>query len=88
MSIENNPASVTKQALAALASAIEAKGHKREYAEAMAASIIFQADLDLRNAQLANLLGWLKQEHEEIYESALSVVESTRQEFENRVSRG
>ncbi|MFM7560715.1 hypothetical protein [Cylindrospermopsis raciborskii] len=54
----------------------------------MAASIIFQADLDLRNAQLANLLGWLKQEHEEIYESALSVVEGTRQEFENRVSRG
>ena len=41
MSIENNSASVTKQALAALASAIEAQGHKREYAEAMAASIIF-----------------------------------------------
>ncbi|MBD2139583.1 hypothetical protein H6F32_18945 [Anabaena sp. FACHB-1237] len=88
MSIEGNPASVTKQALVALANAIEAKGHKREYAEAMAASVIFQADLDLRNAQIANLLAWLKQEHHEIYESALSIVEKTRLEFETRVSRG
>jgi hypothetical protein len=54
----------------------------------MATSIIFQTDLDLRNAQIANLLAWLKQEHNDIYPSALDVVGKTSEEFERRVQEG
>jgi hypothetical protein len=54
----------------------------------MATSIIFQTDLDLRNAQIANLLGWLQQEHNDIYPLALDVVGKTSAEFERRVRQG
>ena len=51
----------------------------------MATAAIFQADLELRNAQLSRLLAWLKQEHADVYPGALALVESTREEFEKRV---
>ncbi|MFM7368053.1 MAG: hypothetical protein ACKO2Z_09680, partial [Sphaerospermopsis kisseleviana] len=41
-----------------------------------------------RNAQLARLLAWLKEEHNSIYPSALAIVENTCKEFENRVTKG
>jgi hypothetical protein len=64
------------------------QGHPPQYAHAMAASVIFQEDLDLRNAQLANLLDWLKEEHHNIYPLALAVVEKTRSDFERQVQEG
>jgi hypothetical protein len=88
MSIENTSVSVTQQALAALIDALIKQGHPPQYAQAMATSIIFQADLDLRNAQLARLLGWLKEEHDDVYPLALDIIEKTRKEFENRVTEG
>jgi hypothetical protein len=88
MSIENTPASAPQQALAALVDALTKQGHPPQYAQAMATSIIFQTDLDLRNAQLARLLAWLKEEHNSIYPSALNIVENTCKEFENRVTKG
>ncbi|MBE9057134.1 hypothetical protein [Sphaerospermopsis sp. LEGE 08334] len=88
MSIENTSASVSQQALAALIDALVQQGHPPQYAQAMATSIIFQTDLDLRNAQLARLLAWLKEEHNSIYSSALAIVENTCNEFENRVTKG
>lgn len=62
-----------------------AQGHPAEYAQHMATAAIFQADLELRNAQMARLLSWLKQEHTDIYEEAVALMESTREEFEQRV---
>ncbi len=79
---------VKQAALSALTAALEAQGHPSEYAPFMATSIIFQADLDLRNAQISRLAGWLKQEHPEVYREALSLIESTREEFEKRVRQG
>lgn len=88
MSTEGNPANVPQEALTALVDSLVRQGHPRQYAEAMATSIIFQTDLDLRNAQIANLLGWLKQEHTDIYPLALDVVGKTSAEFERRVRQG
>ncbi|MFM5888815.1 MAG: hypothetical protein ACKPFD_03985 [Dolichospermum sp.] len=88
MSTEGNPANVPQEALTALVNTFVHQGHPRQYAEAMATSIIFQTDLDLRNAQIANLLGWLKQEHNDIYPLALDVVGKTSAEFERRVRQG
>jgi hypothetical protein len=51
----------------------------------MATSAIFQADLELRNAQMTHLLNWLQLEHNEIYADALKLLETTREEFERRV---
>lgn len=76
---------VRQQAFTVLAAQFVAQGHPEEYATHMATAAIFQVDLELRNAQLTRLLGWLKQEHEALYAEALKVVESTRTEFERRV---
>lgn len=85
MSPAFTPDPVRQGALNALTASFVAQGHPSEYAPALAASVIFQTDLDLRNAQLSRLLGWLKQEHSDIYPVALDLVEETRQEFEKRV---
>lgn len=77
-----------QQALTTLTAAFVAQGHRAEYATHMATAAIFQADLELRNAQLTRLLGWLKQEHESIYTDGLAIVESTREEFEDRIQKG
>jgi hypothetical protein len=82
---EQNPDPVRQQALAALTAAFLAQGHPPEYAAHMATAVIFQTDLDLRNAQLTRLLAWLKQNHADIYPIALTQVEQTREEFERRV---
>jgi hypothetical protein len=74
-----------QQALTVLIASFVAQGHPPEYAQHMATAAIFQADLELRNAQLTHLLSWLKQEHSEIYDAAVAVAESTREEFERRV---
>jgi hypothetical protein len=76
---------VRQQALAVLTASFVAQGHAPQYATHMATAAIFQTDLELRNAQLSRLLSWLKQEHDEIYQIALTLVESTRTEFERRV---
>ncbi len=76
---------VRQQALQALTVAFVTQGHPTQYATHMATAAIFQADLELRNAQLSRLLAWLKQEHGDIYQEALNLVESTRIEFEQRV---
>ena len=76
---------VRQQALAALTATFITQGHPAEYAKQMAIAAIFQTDLELRNAQLTHLLGWLKQEHAEVYQDALALLESTREEFEQRV---
>jgi hypothetical protein len=88
MSIEANPPTVPQTALAALVDAFIQQGHPPQYAQAIATSIIFQTDLDLRNAQIANLLGWLKEEHNDVYLLALAIVEKTCEEFERRVQEG
>lgn len=76
---------IRQNALTALIAMFVAQGHPAEYAKHMATAAIFQTDLELRNAQLARLLAWLKQEHAEVYSHALEIVESTREEFEQRV---
>jgi hypothetical protein len=88
MSLEGASASVPQQALAVLVEALVQQGHPAQYAQAMATSIIFQTDLDLRNAQISRLLAWLKEEHSDLYSSALDIVEQTCHEFENRVQTG
>ncbi|MBW4519276.1 MAG: hypothetical protein KME16_06185 [Scytolyngbya sp. HA4215-MV1] len=82
---EQNTDPVKQQALAALTATFITQGHPPEYAAHIATAAIFQTDLDLRNAQLARLLAWLKQEHSDIYPIALAQVEQTREEFERRV---
>lgn len=76
-----------EQALAVLMAQFVAQGHPPDYAKHMAIAAIFQADLDLRNAQLAQLLQWLQQNHPEIYPNAAQLVETVRQDFEQRVQR-
>lgn len=76
---------VRQQALTALTAQFLLQGHSVEQAKHMAIAVIFQADLDLRNAQLANLLVWLRQDHPQIYDAAVAIVETTRAEFEHRV---
>lgn len=85
MPLGNTPDLVRQQAVLALTEQFVAQGHPPNYAQTMAASVIFQADLDLRNAQMSRLLAWLKQEHNEVYGPALEIVEQTRIEFEQRV---
>jgi hypothetical protein len=74
-----------KPALELLTAQFVAQGHPEQYATHMATAAIFQADLELRNAQLTRLLNWLQIEHNEIYNSALELLEATREEFERRV---
>jgi hypothetical protein len=88
MSIESNSDIPRQEALAGLIENLVNQGHPVQYAQVMASSIIFQTDLDLRNAQMVCLLNWLKQEHEDIYPSSLVIVENTRKEFEQRVQEG
>lgn len=88
MSRETTSDPVRQQALAGLIASFVNQGHPVEYAQLMATSIIFQTDLDLRNAQMSRLLNWLKQEHQDIYPSSLAIVEKTREEFEHRVKEG
>lgn len=88
MSRESTPDPIRLEALTALTENFVEQGHPPQYAQALAASIIFQTDLDLRNAQLSRLLAWLKQEHSNIYPLALEIVEKTRAEFEHRVIEG
>lgn len=82
----SNTDEVRRQALSALIAHLEAQGHPQQYAQHMAAATIFQADLDLRNAQLSRLLAWLEKEQAPLYPAALALVEETRAEFERRVS--
>ncbi len=76
---------IRQQALAALIASFIAQGHPEEYAKHMAIATIFQADLELRNAQLTRLLGWLQQTHPTVYPKALHLLDATRTEFEQRV---
>lgn len=77
---------VRQQALQMLTANFVAQGHPTQYAQHMATAAIFQTDLELRNAQLARLLAWLKQDHCDIYEQAIQLVELTREEFERRLN--
>lgn len=78
---------IRQQALIALTAEFVHQGHPPDYAKHMATAAIFQTDLELRNAQLFRLLSWFKQEHSELYPEVLKVVESVRQEFEQRVQQ-
>ncbi|MGG6297009.1 hypothetical protein ACQ4M4_21650 [Leptolyngbya sp. AN02str] len=76
---------IRQHALAALMASFVAQGHPEEYAKHMAIATIFQADLELRNAQLTRLIGWLQQTHPNVYTEALALLDQTRHEFEQRV---
>ena len=54
----------------------------------MAIAAVFQTDLKLRNAQLTRLLSWLKQEHSELHQQALTQLESNREAFAQRLQIG
>lgn len=85
---ESSLPSVRQQALVALTAELAQQGHPPEYAQHMAAAVIFQADLDLCAAQLARVLSWLKQNHPQLYPEAVQLVDATREEFERRVQNG
>ena len=76
---------VRKEALVKLTAQLVKEGHPLEYAKQMATASIFQADLELRNAQFSRLLSWLKASHSDIYPDAVDLAESVRQEFERRL---
>jgi hypothetical protein len=76
---------VRKDALVALTAQLVKDGHPLEYAKQMAMATIFQADLELRNAQFSRLLAWLKERHGDLYPDAVELAESVRQEFERRM---
>ncbi|MGF1498939.1 MAG: hypothetical protein ACFB8W_19250 [Elainellaceae cyanobacterium] len=78
---------VRQRALTALMAQFVQQGHPEEYAQHLAMATIFQADLELRNAQLVSLLSWIKQNHGDLYDAATAVVETTREEFEKRISQ-
>lgn len=82
---ESQQEDIRKQALLALTAQFIQQGHPAEYAQHMATATIFQADLELRNAQFTRVLSWLKGNHPGIYEEIVSLAESVRQEFEQRV---
>jgi hypothetical protein len=79
---------IRQEALTALTAAFTSQGHPATYAQHMAIATVFQADLELRNAQLARVLAWLQQEHPDISVEANALVECTREEFENRIAIG
>jgi hypothetical protein len=87
MPFDSNADDVRQQALLALTASFVSQGHPAEYAKHMATASIFQADLELRNAQMTNLLNWLKANHAEVHSEALSLLENVRQEFEQRVQQ-
>lgn len=77
---------VRKEALLALTTQFMRQGHPPEYAQQMATASIFQTDLELRNAQFARLLAWLKDQHSDLYQEAVDLAEAVRQEFERRLT--
>ncbi|WP_035987769.1 hypothetical protein [Leptolyngbya sp. KIOST-1] len=77
---------VRKEALVALTAQFVRQGHPTTYAQHMATASIFQADLELRNAQFSRLLAWLKEAHADLYPDAIALAEAVRQEFEQRVT--
>jgi hypothetical protein len=77
---------VRKDALVALTARFVQQGHPVAYAQHMATASIFQADLELRNAQFSRLLAWLKEYHGDLYPEAVAIAESVRQEFEKRIT--
>lgn len=77
---------VRKEALVALTAQFIKQGHPPSYAQHMATASIFQADLELRNAQFSRLIAWLKESHADVYPKALEIAEDVRQEFEKRVT--
>jgi hypothetical protein len=77
---------VRKEALVALTSEFVRQGHPPKYAQHLATASIFQADLELRNAQFSRLIAWLKESHADLYPEALALAEAVRQEFEKRVT--
>lgn len=81
-----NQDDIRKEALLALTSEFVRQGHPVQYAKHMATATIFQADLDLRNAQFTRLLAWLKEHHSDIYPQAIDIAEGVRHEFERRVT--
>ncbi|HEY9876957.1 MAG TPA: hypothetical protein V6D29_00815 [Leptolyngbyaceae cyanobacterium] len=76
---------IRKQALIALTAQFVKQGHPPQYAQQMATASIFQADLELRNAQMSRILVWLREQHPEIHQEAVELAETVRQEFERRV---
>ena len=78
---------IRKEALLALTAEFVKQGHPAEYAKYMAMASIFQADLDLRNAQLSGLLNWLQTHQANVYPDALAIAETIRKEFEERVQQ-
>jgi hypothetical protein len=78
---------IRQQALLALTAEFVRQGHPADYAKYMAMASIFQADLDLRNAQLSGLLHWLQTHHPTLYPEVIKLVEGIRTEFENRVQQ-
>jgi hypothetical protein len=76
---------VKQAALKMLIANFMSQGHPAEYAQHMATATIFQTDLELRNAQLLSLLGWLQQNYPEVHVEAVQLLETTRAEFERRV---
>lgn len=66
--------SVRQQALASLTQQLVQQGHPEQYAQQMAVAAIFQADL----------VSWLKQNHPDLHQEGLALVEQTREEFEQK----
>lgn len=83
--LESGQEDVRKQALIALTAQLVKQGHPPQYAQQMATASIFQADLELRNAQMSRILLWLRDQHPEIHQEAVGLAEMVRQEFEKRV---
>ncbi|NEQ96300.1 MAG: hypothetical protein F6K30_06190 [Cyanothece sp. SIO2G6] len=81
----NDP--VRQQAVTALMTHFVQQGHPDQYAKFMAMATIFQADLELRNAQVSRLISWLQQEHPSVHAEAIKLVEATTEEFEKRVQQ-
>ncbi|MGB3202813.1 MAG: hypothetical protein WBA99_18045 [Nodosilinea sp.] len=84
--IASSQPDVRKDALVALTAQFVKQGHSPIYAQHMATASIFQADLELRNAQFSRLIAWLKESHADIYPEAIALSEAVRQEFEKRVT--
>lgn len=84
--IASSQPDIRKEALVALTAQFVKQGHPPTYAQHMATASIFQADLELRNAQFSRLIAWLKESHADIYPEAIALSESVRQEFEKRVT--
>lgn len=83
--LDSGQEDVRKQALLTLTAHFVQQGHPAQYAQHIATASIFQADLELRNAQFSRILVWLRESHPALYQEAVDLAESVRQEFEKRV---